>query len=171
MRSSRSPHELLHGYRMPSETARIQEQLRRAITGDAWHGPSVFEAVAWFDAGRAARRVASGSHSAWEIVLHIAVWLEVVRERLAGKSVEPTSEQDWPPVPRQTAAAWNAARLRLTNAYQALQDALDATSDDALEQIATGTTYTNYFMLHGVVQHSIYHAGQLTLIERSTREA
>lgn len=154
---------------MPSETVRIQDQLRRAITGDAWHGPSVLEAVAWFDAERASRRVAPHTHSALEIVLHVASWLEIVRERLAGRAVEATPGVDWPATSQTTTAAWNAARLRLSSAYQTLHDALGSLADEDLEVPVTGRTHSHYVMLHGAIQHSIYHAGQLMLLERSTR--
>lgn len=137
--------------------------------GEAWHGPAVLEAVAWFDAERASRRVAPHTHSAWEIVLHIAAWLEIVRERLHGQVVEATPERDWPTVQQRTMAAWNAARLRLNAAYESLQSALEGMGDADLERIVNGGTQTNYVMLHGVIQHSIYHAGQLMLLERSTR--
>jgi len=31
-----------------------------------------------------------------------------------------------------------------------------------------GTHYTFYYMLHGVVQHELYHAGQIALLKKAT---
>jgi uncharacterized damage-inducible protein DinB len=30
-----------------------------------------------------------------------------------------------------------------------------------------GAHYTNYYMLHGVVQHELYHAGQIALLKKA----
>jgi uncharacterized damage-inducible protein DinB len=40
-----------------------------------------------------------------------------------------------------------------------------------LEAIVPGTQYSNYVLLHGVIQHNLYHAGQIALLKKilSTR--
>ena len=80
------------------ETSRIADQLRRAFDGEAWHGPAVLEILHGVTAADAAARPLPRGHNIWEIALHIAVWDDVARRRMAGEIVQPTPEEDWPPV-------------------------------------------------------------------------
>lgn len=56
---------------MTPELMRLDEQLRRAFEGDAWHGPSVLEALDGVSASQAAARPLDSVHSIWELVLHL----------------------------------------------------------------------------------------------------
>ena len=67
-----------------TEIERILDQLKRAYEGDAWHGPSVREALAGVTAQQAHARPLTNAHSIWELVHHIAVWENVGRRRLEG---------------------------------------------------------------------------------------
>lgn len=148
------------------EIERIRDQLSRAVLGDAWHGPSVAEAVATLDADTAFARLTSDTHSAAEIVLHIAAWFDIVRRRFGGAVAEPTADEDWPTSPEQD-ADWPACIGRLLAAHAALDEALAAATDDRLAGTVPGQSITMYAMLHGAVQHATYHAGQIMLISRT----
>ena len=81
-----------------TETSRIADQLRRAFEGEAWHGSSVLEILSGVNAASAAARPLPRSHRIWEIALHIAVWDDAARRRMAGEVVQPTPDEDWPAV-------------------------------------------------------------------------
>jgi len=47
--------------------------------------------------------------------------------------------------------------------------AVDDLPDSRLYEVVPGKTgkhYTFYYMLHGVVQHELYHAGQIALLKK-----
>ena len=44
---------------MTAEVNRLEEQLRRALEGEAWHGPSVLESLAGLSAAQAASQPSS----------------------------------------------------------------------------------------------------------------
>jgi len=67
-----------------NEIMRIEDQLRRAIEGEAWHGPSINELLQDVTAGEAAAKPITHAHSIWEILLHVISTQEIVLERLAG---------------------------------------------------------------------------------------
>jgi hypothetical protein len=56
---------------MATEVSRLDDQLKRALEGEAWHGPSVLESLAGISAAQAAIHPIAGAHSIWELVLHI----------------------------------------------------------------------------------------------------
>ncbi len=153
-----------------NETSRIADQLRRAFEGEAWHGPALLEILKGVTAAGAAARPLPGSHRIWEIVRHIAVWDDAARRRMAGEVVQPTPEEDWPPVTDTTAAAWERTLAHLRQTHDALVGAVRACPDSRLLEKVPGKEpeyYTLYYMLHGVVQHELYHAGQIALLKKA----
>ena len=151
-----------------NETERIVGELRRAFRGKAWHGPSVFEILDGVDAPRAAAHPIPGGHSIWELVLHVATWLDVparrIRERVA---IEPEETVNFPPVPRATEAEWRNARENLMRAVDDLAGTIETLSPARLEETVAGKSYPIAVMLHGAVQHALYHAGQMALLKKA----
>jgi len=149
-----------------TEIQRIADQLRRAYEGEAWHGPSLRELLSSVTAEQAARRPLPQAHTIWELVLHIAAWESIVRRRLGGEAVEATPEQDWPPVRDTSDAAWKKTLEELARSHLALRESVAALSDDQLRQKVAGQNYSIYGMLHGLIQHDLYHAGQIALLKK-----
>lgn len=154
---------------MYDEVRRVRMQIRRSFHGPAWHGPSVKEALAGVTHREAMRHPLPSAHSIWELVLHQTAWLEVVVERLQGTFVTVEPGDDWAEVESATEQDWQAALTELEKAQCALERALDPVTDKALADFVPGCSYTNYFMLMGIVQHNVYHAGQIMLIKKAVR--
>ena len=151
-----------------SESEKIHDQLRRAHRGEAWHGPSVAEVLTGVTAQQAARRGIASAHTIWEIVLHIAAWEEAARKALddATMPVLPW-EGDWPPVTDLKEAGWAKSLAQLERTQKSLEDAVEKFPDARLSEKVTGRDYSFYFLLHGIVQHNLYHAGQIALLKKA----
>lgn len=151
-----------------NEVARIADQLRRSFEGGAWHGPALMEVLEGVSARQAAARPIPGAHSIWELVLHLEAWTGVEIERLEGKPVEDPEAGDWPAVTGTSEAAWREALRRLEVAHRELVAAVERQPESRLEELAPGRDHTIYFMLHGQVQHTVYHAGQIAVLKKSS---
>lgn len=151
-----------------SEATRIADQLRRAFNGEAWHGDSLFEILEGVTATRAAARPIAGAHTIWELVLHIAAWDGAVLRRLGGAAVELSDAENFPAVKDSSEAAWHAALVQLRRVHEQLVAAVGALPDSRLDDMVPGKegAHTLYYMLHGVVQHELYHAGQIALLKK-----
>ena len=150
------------------EVERILDQLQRAHEGEAWHGPSVMEVLANVNAEKAVARPIPAGHNIWEITLHIAAWQNFVCKRLEGEAFEATPEQDWPAVPVKDDEHWQQTIQDLEKGYGKLYAAIQRLNDDDLEnKFVPGKPYTIYFLLHGVIQHNLFHAGQIALLKKS----
>src|SRR5262249_14400016 len=150
-----------------SETHRINSQLKRAYQGEAWHGPSLGELLDGVTAAQAAARPIPDAHSIWELVNHVIAWEQIVRRRLEGETlVEISDETDFPPVTNANEEAWHAALRALGESNQALRDSIKNIDDAKLEEIVLGKGHSVYFMLHGAIQHDLYHAGQIALLKK-----
>ncbi|HEX8354971.1 MAG TPA: DinB family protein [Pyrinomonadaceae bacterium] len=152
------------------EVARIGSQLKRASEGGAWHGPALLELLADVPAAQAASRPLAGAHGIWEIALHVAAWQGFATRALEGEPMPSNlpAGEDWPPVTDASEGAWRAAVANLREVNKRLRDAVRRLSDEDLEKIVGGREYTVYFLLHGVVQHGLYHAGQIALLKKAS---
>lgn len=150
-----------------SEISRISDQLRRAFYGEAWHGPSVMELLKDVAAAQAAAHPVAGAHSIWEIVHHITAWKGAVVRRLQGEAVELKGEQDWPPVKDASQASWQKSLAALEQAHQLLEKMVAALNDERLAGPVPNRDHNVYFMLHGVIQHDLYHAGQIAVLKKA----
>src|SRR5208282_2685174 len=81
-----------------SEIERILDQMDRAFSGNAWHGPPLKGVLEGLIAEDASNHGIADAHSIWELVLHITAWKIIVRHELTGEKVDVTPEIDWPPV-------------------------------------------------------------------------
>jgi len=152
-----------------TEIERILDQLKRAFEGNAWHGPSVREVLTGITADQAHARPLRNTHTIWELVRHIAVWEDVGRRRLSGDraQIEISSPEDWPPPEDTTEAAWEKAKEALNQGHQALVEAIACTPESRLDEPIFEGMSTVYVTLHGVIQHDLYHAGQIAMLKKA----
>lgn len=154
------------------ETRRLAEQLRRALEGEAWHGPSVLELLAGVSADEAAAHPVAGAHSVWEIVLHLTTDYGLVLDRLAGKGRTLTPEEAWPPCPPATAENWAKTTADLARLNREFRQAILAFPQARLDDpLVPEVPYTAYTQFSGITQHHLYHAGQIALLKRALRPA
>ena len=162
--------------------ARLLETLRRSFDGEAWHGPSLREALDGCTAADAAAHPVPGAHSVWALTLHTAAWADEVAARAGGARPSTPAAGDWPPVPappdesawRAARAALDAARDRLLAAVAAVPlDRLDrplpppAAGDESLTSDVLGTRDTLHGTILGLAEHNAYHGGQIVLLRRA----
>lgn len=155
-----------------SETDRICLQMKQALEGDAWHGPSLLEIIAGIDAETAFSQPIADAHSIWEIVLHLSATQRLMQRRIKGDltATELPPAEDWPAVIQSTPAAWEEAVRKLEETEVQLRSAIATFPPELLDRplIPGGSSAYNNF--HGYVQHIIYHAAQIALLERAAGE-
>ena len=152
-----------------TEATRIADQLSRAFAGEAWHGDSVVEILEGVTAAQAAARPIKDAHTIWELVLHVAAWDGAVLRRMGGTAVALSDAENFPAVTEASEAAWRKALAEARRVHEALAAAVAALPDSRLYEMVPGKEgahYTFYYMLHGVVQHELYHAGQMALLKK-----
>jgi len=153
-----------------SESARLADQIRRAFDGDAWHGDSVVEILKGVNAKMAAAHPIKNAHSIWELILHIAAWDGAVLTRIGGTAIQLTGDDNFPPVKDTSEAAWHQAIEHAKHTHSELVKAVAAFPDSHLqEQVPgkTGSYYNFFYLFSGIVQHELYHAGQIALLKKA----
>ena len=157
-----------------TEIDRIVDELQRQYDGDPWHGSPLKSILDGITATQAAAKPFPSAHSIWELVLHMTAWKGEVRKRLSGAPASDPEEGDWPSPGTQTAESWNdalkkldAAHTRLIAVIRQLPESrlFEATNDPRNRPLGTGVSY--YVLLHGIVQHDVYHSGQIAMLKKA----
>lgn len=153
---------------MQAELNRLEEQLGRALEGEAWHGPSVLEAIEGISAEQAAAHPIAGTHSIWELVLHLCGTYGLVLRRIGGDGRQLTESEDWPSVPAPSAENWSDSIRVLKQLNEQLKQAVRSFPVERLDQLLVQEApYTAYTQFIGVTQHNLYHAGQIALLKKA----
>ena len=155
---------------MTTECNRIAYQLASTINGEAWYGDSVREILNGVTAEQALEHPIPNAHSIWELVLHIAAWDDAVRRRTAGQTVNLSDKENFPPILDKSESAWRTAMDHLKKTHDQLVEAVSRFADDRLQEQVPGKRepYYNYFyMFSGIVQHELYHAGQIVMLKKA----
>ena len=159
---------------MRAEIARIIDELEREHAGDPWHGSPLRQILEGVDHRQAAHRPLPGAHTIWELVLHMISWKNEVRRRIEGAPAGVPLEGDWPAAPTATAEAWRDAIAALEASHRSLVSSVSSLPEDKLFQPTndprereSGLGVDHYVLLHGIVQHDVYHAGQIALLKKA----
>ncbi len=145
------------------EAHRLADQMRRAYDGDAWHGPSLVALLREVPADRAFTYPVPGAHSIAELVAHVGFWKHVAQRRTEGDAVADANSHDWRPLDPGT-TSWDDLRQRLAASHASLVARVEGLDDNRLEEPVPGQAISLYVMLHGIVQHDLYHAGQVAIL-------
>lgn len=144
--------------------------LMTVYDGSPWYGDSITDVLNSITPDSVGIRLSPDGHSIIELVHHIAAWREFAAEMLAGNAdfrIDINSPDDWRTIVQPTPDDWNAARERLEDSRHKLLNLLGDFPDERLAETVPGRGFSFDFLLHGVVQHDVYHLGQITLLRRT----
>ncbi len=153
-----------------SETTRIAQLLKHSYDGQPWYGTPLRKLLGDVTAERAAAQPIAGAHSIWQEVRHVIGWRQFACRLLSGdEAAELTDAENWP-IPAESdsgPAAWQQALDALAQTQDELQGAIARLTDEQLREKARGKPYNMYVLLHGILQHDAYHAGQIALLRNA----
>ncbi len=153
------------------EVTRLIEEMKLSFAGDehgeARYGPALKWLLHDVDAQLALRRPFPNLHTIWELVLHVIAWKKYTAARLRDESALMTDEINWEPILRTDEAAWKDVVSNLESAQAELLDAASRLTDENLSTPPAGGKTPRYRALHGIMQHDIYHGGQIALLKKA----
>jgi uncharacterized damage-inducible protein DinB len=149
------------------ETERIADQLKRSFAGEAWHGPAVKQVLEGVSAAQAVARPIPGAHNIWELTLHIGAWENAGLRRLNGDRAELADDEDWSAVTGTSEEAWNQLKANLEEGNHKLVQAIERLDEMHLDEPILEGMPSVYITLHGVIQHNLYHAGQIAILKKA----
>ncbi|MDR6194940.1 DinB family protein [Siphonobacter sp. SORGH_AS_0500] len=74
------------------------------------------------------------------------------------------STQDWPSLEQLQGLGWNALQEQLAANQTHLIELLKQQSDQILSKVYNDQMHTFDYLINGIIQHDIYHLGQIGLV-------
>jgi uncharacterized damage-inducible protein DinB len=150
---------------MNGELEHIANLLQSTYYGNAWHGPAVKQVLADITESQSQLRV-PGAHSIIELVGHMTAWRTFVTHKLLGDITFTVAGSDNFPV----GLSWSDALEALELSQSGLKEAIAQFDASRLYEVVPhkGYKYTFYSLLHGIIHHDLYHAGQIALAKKQT---
>jgi uncharacterized damage-inducible protein DinB len=146
----------------------IIQSLEETTNGHPWFGRSVYAILEEVDPTTVYIHPGNNGHSLIELLYHMITWVEFTCDGLKGekgKGVDFFEELDWRNID-PIEHTWEKGLQQFKQANKDLISVLNTTDDAALEQIVRGRKYTVRYMLNGLVQHNIYHLGQVAYVKK-----
>ncbi len=154
-----------------TEVERLLDQYERAMTGDAWHGDPVWTILEGISAEQAASRVHPQRHTIWELVAHMTFWETQVYRRVNNLPDRPTEELNFPATPEPTDEHWQSTLADFRRSNHDFRRCVSQLDPARLDQAAPGRDKSIYVEVHGVIQHHLYHAGQIAILRGFATES
>lgn len=153
------------------QTFKEAETYGPTVEEGSFHGPSLKEALRGVDYQAARLHTLEGRHSIWEIVNHCRFWMEAAAGTVYGDALPSVDGvEDWPGA-GLSASDWERDLGRLDGSFEELREAVLGTGPGRLDELTGGDFHGRFFeftfrkMLHGVYDHNVYHAGQVSLLK------
>jgi uncharacterized damage-inducible protein DinB len=147
-----------------TEIDRIVRLLEKTFDKQPWYGNSIHETLSGLPPD--ATTLHHGpSHSIIELIVHMISWRLFVTKRLQGEdSFQITDELNFP-----KPGSWQSAIDGLNASQKELVNAIKNFPEGRLGELVPNAThkYTFYTLIHGVIQHDIYHLGQIAYIKKA----
>ncbi len=152
---------------------KLSLELQKILSGDPWYGSPVYQVIEAVSFEAAFEKVAGASHTIAEIVLHMLAWTEEVLDRMNGKEASLPLSGDWPPTGTPDEQKWqnyvNDLKLVNVNLLGLIQNFpeeqwSEPMNDERNRELGNGVTYEE--LVNGLIQHHIYHSGQIAILNR-----
>lgn len=140
----------------------IAHQFQQVFEGDPWYGTSVMETLSSIPEAHV--NVLFQDKSILRLVRHMIAWRTFALNKLEGNAEYDIDEElDWP---SDDALSWREVVQTLGKNQQQLLLALEKTPSSKLAEKVPGRNYSFAALLDGLLQHDIYHLGQISLLNK-----
>lgn len=148
------------------EVQSIITNLERVLTGQPWYGEAVMPmlrkihpAVVYINP--------KNSHAAIEILYHMITWAEFTLSRVQQKQnydLEAAEQMDWRIIDPKV-HTWTKGLDEFEQLHKQLVAELQTKEDAFLSIMVDYREYNFRFLLNGLIQHNIYHLGQIAFLK------
>lgn len=148
-------------------------QLHQILSGDPWYGSNTYDILAQISFESAYEKPSGAVHNIAEIVLHMIAWTEEVMDRMNGQTAGLPTSGDWPEIGTPDEQKWqdykDDLKLVNTNLVGVIQNFPieqweELINDERDRELGTGVSYEA--LIAGLIQHHVYHSGQIAILNR-----
>jgi uncharacterized damage-inducible protein DinB len=148
------------------ETQRITKLFEDLYDGDPWIDVTILGVLKNVSAQQAAKKIAPGRNSIWQIVNHIISWRENVLLRVQGNVINTPNNNYFIEIADISETAWQQSLERLQNSQQQWIAFLKHFNELGFDKIYPTNKMSYFEHIHGIIQHDAYHLGQIVLLTK-----
>ncbi len=149
----------------------IEQNFTAVFSGRPWYGHNIYSIMEQVTFEAAYEKPSAATHNIAEIVLHMLSWTQEVTARMAGGAAKMPAGGDWPNAGEPDEQKWPQMVSDLKLANVNLQKAIRGFPESKWTKLINDqrdtepvTTYTG--LMEGFLQHQVYHAGQIALLNK-----
>jgi uncharacterized damage-inducible protein DinB len=157
-----------------TKSEQLKAELECVLWGDAWYGPPVYAIIEQVSFEAAYEKPQGSVHNIAGIVLHMLAWTEEVLDRMNEMAAGMPSSGDWPDTGKPDEQKWqnyvNDLKLVNVNLLGVIQGFPEEKWSELINDPRGAEPVTTYEdLVRGFIQHQVYHAGQIALLNRITQ--
>ena len=153
---------------MRKEIEDIVASLHSVMDGQPWYGQPVMKILQEVDPALAYKKPNENSHSLIELLYHMNTWAEFTLKRLEKEREKDTAALnllDWREISRGE-HTWDKGMAQFKVTHDLIIDLLQTKNDEFLSEKVDYRDYDFRFLLQGIIQHDIYHIGQIAYLKK-----
>lgn len=153
---------------MNTQTLSIIHHLQNVNSGEPWYGRPVFEVMDETDPALAWQKPNDHSHSLIELLYHMITWAEFTLKRIEGDKetdLAVSEKMDWRKID-PVIHNWKKGLAEFKAIHEKIILLLNQKDDEFLKETVDYRNYNFRFLLNGLIEHTIYHLGQIAYIKK-----
>jgi hypothetical protein len=154
---------------MDAEIRSIRKNFENVLEGSPWYGTAVYKLMERINPEDTFRKIDKDNHSMVELVYHMLTWSEftlAILEKAPASRLASIEDMDWRPID-PVIHSWHKGLDALKSVNRKILVCLDGMEDEILKEIVPCREYNYRFLLNGLIQHLIYHSGQIIFIHKA----
>jgi uncharacterized damage-inducible protein DinB len=151
---------------MNKEIQSIIRNLENSLDGTPWYGRPVYAVLREVDTSVVYMKPTVDSHCLIDLLYHMLTWTEFTLKRVEkddNLDLAAFEKIDWRTID-PAIHQWDEALGAYIAAHQEIIAHLHTKNDDFLDEIVDFRKYNFRFLLNGLIQHNIYHLGQIAYL-------
>ncbi|WP_281232324.1 DinB family protein [Flavobacterium gelatinilyticum] len=149
-----------------SENKRISALYQSIYNGNPWLEVNLADTLKNVNAEQAYRKINPNLNTIWEIVNHLIQWRRNILQRMQGETIITPDHNYFVPVLDPSEAAWEQSLQTLAKTQEAWNTFFEDFDDADLTKIYVNNGHTYYEHIHGIIQHDVYHLGQIVILKK-----
>jgi len=149
-----------------SESKRISNLYQSIYDGNPWLEVTLAGTLKNVTAAQAYKKINPNLNTIWEIVNHLIQWRRNILERMSGEVIKTPDHNYFVPVLDPSEAAWEQSLQTLAKSQESWNAFFEDFDDDHLAKIYVNNGHSYYEHLHGIIQHDVYHLGQIVILKK-----
>jgi len=150
---------------------KLKQEFEKVLSGRPWYSIGIYDTIEKVSFEAAYEKPPGSVHNIAGIVMHMVAWTEEVMDRMNGMTAGIPTSGDWPETGAPSEQKWQSyvedlklVNVNLTGIIQNFPE--EQWSEPVDDQRGTRPVFTFEELINGLIQHHVYHAGQIALLNR-----